>query len=210
MKKTKIYDWTSNINSDELNNCIEVLKNGGIIVFPTETVYGIGANAFFENSVKEIYRVKKRPNEKPLAIMVSGIEEIEKYAVISNEIERKIIKKFMPGPITIILKRKKGVLDYVASGKDTIGVRIPDNRIILEILRKSKLPIVAPSANISGMPSGIDFNSIKSDFEGNVDICINGGKCKLEEPSTIIQVVDNEIEILRQGKIKKQDIEQVL
>ena len=199
---TKVFNWQEHINEEELNQCIEILKKGGLIIFPTETVYGIGANAFDEDAVKRIYEVKHRPDEKPLSIMVSSIEDISKYAIISNKIEEKIIKKYMPGPITIVLKKKPGVFDYISSGKDTIGIRIPDNEIILKILEKFELPIVAPSANISGKPSGIILSEILKDFDGKVDICIDGGKAELSEPSTIVEVVDNKPVILRQGRIK--------
>lgn len=198
---TKVFDWQEHINEKELNQCVETLKQGGLIIFPTETVYGIGANAFDEDAVGRIYEVKHRPDEKPLSIMVSNINEIEKYAIISNDIERKIIEKYMPGPITIVLKKKPGVFDYISSGKDTIGIRIPDNEIILKILEKSELPIVAPSANISGKPSGVILSEILKDFYGKVDICIDGGKAELSEPSTIVEVVDNKPVILRQGRI---------
>lgn len=199
---TKVFDWQNKVKEKELKQCVETLKQGGIIVFPTETVYGIGANAYDEHAVRKIYEIKQRPNEKPLSIMVSNIKEIEKYAIISNEIERKIIEKYMPGPITIVLKKKPGVFDYISSGKETIGIRIPDNEIILKILNQSKFPIVAPSANISGKPSGIVLEEILKDFNGKVDICINGGQAKLSEPSTIVEVKNNRPVILRQGRIK--------
>ena len=199
---TKVFDWQQSIDEEELKKCIETINKGGLVIFPTETVYGIGANAYNEEAVRKIYEVKMRPDEKPLSIMVSSIDEISKYAIISNEIEEKIIKKYMPGPITIVLKKKPGVFDYISSGKDTIGIRIPDNEIILKILKEAKLPIVAPSANISGKPSGIILNEILKDFDGKVDICIDGGKAKLSEPSTIVKVVDNKPVILRQGRIK--------
>lgn len=199
---TRVFDWQQSIDEEELKKCIETINKGGLVIFPTETVYGIGANAYNEEAVRKIYEVKMRPDEKPLSIMVSSIDEISKYAIISNEIEEKIIKKYMPGPITIVLKKKPGVFDYISSGKDTIGIRIPDNEIILKILKEAKLPIVAPSANISGKPSGIILNEILKDFDGKVDICIDGGKAKLSEPSTIVKVVDNKPVILRQGRIK--------
>lgn len=199
---TKVFDWQQSIDEEELKKCIETINKGGLVIFPTETVYGIGANAYNEEAVRKIYEVKMRPDEKPLSIMVSSIDEISKYAIISNEIEEKIIKKYMPGPITIVLKKKPGVFDYISSGKDTIGIRIPDNEIILKILKEAKLPIVAPSANISGKPSGIILSEILKDFDGKVDICIDGGKAKLSEPSTIVKVVDNKPVILRQGRIK--------
>ncbi len=207
---TKIYNWSENINENELDNCIEVLRNGGIVIFPTETVYGIGTNAYCEKSVEKIYEIKERPEEKPLSILVSNVNEISKYAIINNSMEEQIIKNFMPGPITIILEKRPEVFNYITSGKNTIGIRIPDNKIILKILEALKLPIVAPSANISGHPSGIELNEILHDFENKVDICIDGGKSELSESSTIVQVVDNEIKVLRQGKILKQDIENIL
>lgn len=199
---TKIFDWKERIDEKELKDCVNTIKQGGLVIFPTETVYGIGANAFNEGAVRRIYEVKMRPDEKPLSILVSNIEEITKYAIISNEVEKEIIHKYMPGPITIVLKKKPGVFDYISSGKDTIGIRIPDNEIILEILKQSQLPIVAPSANISGKPSGIVLSEILKDFDGKVDICIDGGKAELSEPSTIVEVIDNKPVILRQGRIK--------
>ncbi len=207
---TRIYNWQQDIDEKELNDCVQTLKNGGVIIFPTETVYGIGASAYCKEAVKKIYEVKQRPGEKPLSILLRSIEEISKYAVISNEIEEKIIKNFMPGPLTIILKKKTEMFDYISSGKDTIGIRIPDNKIIMSILQKSQLPIVAPSANISGKPSGVILDEILNDFNGKVDICINGGKAELSESSTIVKVVDNKVEILREGKIKLKDIQEVL
>ena len=157
-------------------------------------------------ALEKIYEVKKRPEEKPLSIMVSSTREISKYAVINNDIERNIIENFMPGPLTIILNKKEGVFDYISSGKNTIGIRIPDNDMIMEILKESELPIVAPSANISGEPSGVVFEDILKDFNGKVDICINGGKPKISEPSTIVQVIDGEPVIIREGKITLDEI----
>ena len=208
--ETKVFDWQNEIKENELNEGVEVLKKGGIVIFPTETVYGIGTNALCESSVKRIYEVKERPDEKPLSIMVSNKGEISKYAIIENEIEKKIIDSFMPGPITIILKKKEGVFDYISSGKDTIGIRIPNNNIMLKLLQKAEIPIVAPSANISGRPSGIIFENILKDFNGKVDVAINGGKCEISEPSTIVQVIDNEPIILREGKISLDEIKMVI
>ena len=112
----------------------------------------------------------------------------------------------MPGPLTIILKKREGVFDYISSGKDTIGIRIPDNEIIKKILDEAEIPIVAPSANISGKPSGIVMDEILKDFYGKVDICVDGGKAQLGESSTIVQIIDNKPVILREGKIKLEEI----
>lgn len=206
----KILEWKNEINKDELNNCVEIIKNGGIVVFPTETVYGIGTNAFCEKSVRKIYEIKNRPEEKPLSILLNNINQIEKYANINNNIERKIIENFMPGPITIILERKKGLLDHVAPEKSTIGIRIPNNNIILEILKKLDLPMVAPSANISGEPSATELKDVLEVFKDKVDVCIDGGKCEISESSTIVQVIENKVQVIRQGKIKLEQIEKIL
>ncbi|MBR2241108.1 MAG: threonylcarbamoyl-AMP synthase [Clostridia bacterium] len=207
---TEVFNWQKKIDEDELNKCVQVLQHGGLVIFPTETVYGIGASAYCEEAVKRIYEAKNRPNDKPLSILVSDKNEISKYAIIENDLEKKIIENFMPGPITIILKKKQGVFDYISSGKDTIGIRIPDNEIILQLLKKSGLPIVAPSANISGKPSGIELNEILKDFNEKVDVCIDGGKARLSESSTIVQIVEGRPVILREGTIKLESINEIL
>lgn len=207
---SKYFDWKNEINEQELKQCSEIIKNDGIIIFPTETVYGIGANATSQTAVEKIYEIKKRPRSKAINIMVSDINEIEKYAIIQNEIEKAIIQKFMPGPITIILEKKSIIPDIVTAGNSKIGIRIPNNKIALEILNQCKLPIAAPSANISGEESGINIESIKQDFEGKVDAFIDGGTSKLGQASTIVEVIENKIVIHRQGKITKEEIEKQL
>lgn len=200
------YNWKEKINENELKEVIEILKNNGIIIFPTETVYGIGGNALSNEVIDKIYKVKRRPRAKAVNIMVKNINEIKRYAEITSELEEKIIKKCMPGPITLILKKKENFGDYFTADNDTIGVRIPDNKIINSILNKIDFPIIAPSANISGQPSGIEVADIIKDFKNGVDAIIDGGKANLGLASTIIQVVNNEIKILRQGKITKKEL----
>ncbi len=204
---SKLYDWKNVIKDDELDEVVDIIKRDGIVVFPTETVYGIGGNALSENVIKNIYNIKKRPQEKALNILVKNKEEIKKYAYISNELEEEIIDKFMPGPITIILKKRKSQIpDLLTGNNDTIGIRIPDNDIVKKILEKCNLPIAAPSANISGKPSSIRLEDIKPDFDGKVDAFIDGGKCKQNISSTIVKVIDGNIKILREGIISIKDI----
>lgn len=204
---SKLYDWKNVIKDDELDEVVDIIKRDGIVVFPTETVYGIGGNALSENVIKNIYNIKKRPQEKALNILVKNKEEIKKYAYISNELEEEIIDKFMPGPITIILKKRKSQIpDLLTGNNDTIGIRIPDNDIVKKILEKCNLPIAAPSANISGKPSSIKLEDIKPDFDGKVDAFIDGGKCKQNISSTIVKVIDGNIKILREGIISIKDI----
>ncbi|MBP3502778.1 MAG: threonylcarbamoyl-AMP synthase [Clostridia bacterium] len=200
------YNWKEKINENELRKVIEILKNDGIIIFPTETVYGIGGNALSNAVIDRIYKVKRRPREKAVNIMVRNINEIKKYAEITSELEERIIKNCMPGPITLILKKKKNFGDYFTADNTTIGIRIPDNKIINTILNNIDFPIIAPSANISGRTSGIEVSDIMVDFENKVDAIIDGGKANLGLSSTIIQVIDGKINILRQGRITKEEI----
>lgn len=200
------YNWKEKINESELKKVIEILKNDGIIIFPTETVYGIGGNALSNKVIDRVYKVKQRPRAKAVNIMVSNINQIKKYAEIKSELEEKIIKNCMPGPITLILKKKENFGDYFTANNDTIGVRIPDNKIISAILKNIDFPIIAPSANISGKPSGVEVSDIITDFENEVDAIIDGGKANLGLASTIIQVIDGKINILRQGKISEEEI----
>lgn len=203
---SKYFDWKTRIQKQELNECINILRNDGVIVFPTETVYGIGANAQSNIAVEKIFDIKQRPKQKAINIMVSDINEISKYAIIKNELEKKIIQKFMPGPITIILEKKDNIPDIVTAKNKKIGIRIPNNSIALKILKTSKIPLAVPSANISGKQSGTSINAIKQDFDGKVDVFIDGGNSKIGEPSTIVEIVNSEIIIHREGKISKEEI----
>ena len=202
----RLFDWKENIDESELRDVVNTLKNDGIVIFPTETVYGIGGKATSNKVVDRVYQAKQRPRAKAVNILVANVKEIEKYAVITSEIERKIIENFMPGPLTIILKKKDGFGDYFTAENDTIGVRIPDNKIINTILDAIDFPLIAPSANISDRPSGIRTQDIAEDFKDTVDIIIDGGDAKLGTSSTIVKVVNGEIQILRAGEITKEEI----
>jgi len=194
------FDWSKKINIEELNKVSDTIQNDGIIVFPTETVYGIGVNALSEKAIRKLYELKERETTKPISIIVSDKKEIEKYAIINNKIEQKIIDKYMPGPVTLVLEKKDVIPSIVTAGKNTIGIRIPDNKISIEILKKCKVPIAASSANISGMESGTDIKYIKNNLKNNVDIYIDSGKSEIGVPSTIIQVIDEKIIVLRNDK----------
>lgn len=202
----RLFDWKENIDESELRDVVSTLKNDGIVIFPTETVYGIGGKATSNKVVDRVYQAKQRPRAKAVNILVANVKEIEKYAVITSKIERKIIENFMPGPLTIILKKKDGFGDYFTAENDTIGVRIPDNKIINTILDAIDFPLIAPSANISDRPSGIRAQDIAEDFKDTVDIIIDGGDAKLGTSSTIVKVVNGEIQILRAGEITKEEI----
>ena len=200
-------DLTNNIDYTKLKKPAEIIRSGGIVIFPTETVYGIGVNGLDEKAIKKLYEVKQRPLNKPISLLVSNIDMIKKVAKDITELEYLLMEKFFPGPLTIILKKKDIVPDVLAANNDTVGVRMPANKIALELIEYSGVPIATPSANISGKPSGTNLKDIMKDFEGKVDYFIDGGQSEIGLPSTIVQVIDGVPHILRQGSIKEEDLQ---
>lgn len=188
----------------------KLIKQCKIVVFPTETVYGIGTNGLDGQAVKKLYEVKQRPLNKPISLLVSNMEMVNKIARDITETEYKIMEKFFPGPLTIILKKKEVVPDVVTAGQDTVGVRMPRGEIARKLVEMAGVPIAAPSANISGEPSGTNLQEIKKHFEEKVDLFIDGGISELGLASTIVQVVDGKPVILRQGSITLEQINEIL
>ena len=188
----------------------ELIKQGKIVIFPTETVYGIGTNGLDKNAVRKLYEVKKRPLSKPISLLVANMDMVNLIAKDITEAEYKMMKSFFPGPLTIILKKKKVVPDIVTAGQDTVGVRMPRGDIARKLVELAGVPIAAPSANISGEPSGTNLQEIMKNFEEEVDYCIDGGNSELGLASTIVQLIDEKPVILRQGSITLEQINKKL
>lgn len=205
----KYIDLLNDIDYTKLKEPAELIRNGGIVVFPTETVYGIGANALNENAIKKLYDIKKRPLNKPISLLVNSIDMIEQVAKDITKLDYALIKTFFPGPLTIILKKKNIVPNIVTANQDTVGIRMPANEIALKLIGYVGSPIATPSANISGKPSGINLKDIMEDFDGKVDCFIDDGPSKIGLASTIVQVVDGIPHILRQGSISEKQIKEV-
>ena len=193
-----------------LEKAAELIKQGKIVVFPTETVYGIGTNGLDPKAVKRLYEVKQRPLDKPISLLVSNMEMVDLIAKDVTETEYKIMEKFFPGPLTIILKKKDIVPDIVTAGQDTVGVRMPNGEIARKLVEMAEVPIAAPSANISGEPSGTNLQNIKQHFCENVDFYIDGGESEIGLASTIVQVIEGKPQILRQGSITLEQINEFL
>ena len=202
-------DFKEKIDYTKLKEVAKTIKQGGIVVFPTETVYGIGTNGLNENAVKRIYEVKQRPLNKPISLLVNSMDMINDIAQEITDLEKALIKEFFPGPLTIILKKKDTVPNIVTANSKTVGVRMPSNKIALKLIEYAEVPIATPSANISGKPSGTNMEDIMKDFEGKVDCYIDDGPSKIGVPSTIVQVIDGVPHILRQGKITEELINKV-
>ena len=186
------------------------IEKDNLVIFPTETVYGIGANALSTVAVNKIFEVKTRARNNPLIVHLKDKEEIKKYAIVENSVEQKLIDTFMPGPITIILKKKDCIPNCVTASLDTVGIRVPENVIANKFLCIVDLPIAAPSANISSRPSGTKVADIKDEFAGKVDYIIDGGESKIGLESTVVKVIDGVPTILRPGYITKEMIESVV
>ncbi len=191
------YNWKENINTEELKNVANLIKNGDIVVFPTETVYGIGANALDKNAVKKIFIAKGRPSDNPLIVHVANKQDIGRVALTPSAVEQKLIDAFMPGPITIILRKKDVIPDIVSAGLDTVGIRMPSNKIANKIISAAGVPIAAPSANISGKPSGTRLKDIRDELESKVSVMIDGGETEVGLESTVVKVENNIPIILR-------------
>lgn len=188
----------------------KIIKAGGIVVFPTETVYGIGANALNDEAVRRIFIAKGREQDNPLILHISDIDMLDQIAENITETEYKLMNAFWPGPFTIILSKKKGIASVATCNGNTVGVRMPSNEIARLIIRESGVPIAAPSANISGKPSGTNIADIFAELSDKVDYIVDGGETDIGIESTVVRVVENEVKILRPGKITKEDIEKVI
>ena len=206
---SRIYNFKENINEEELKNIANILKEGGIVVFPTETVYGIGADATNDKAVEKIFKAKGRPQDNPLIVHISDYEMLKYVATNINNIEKKLMDKFWPGPLTIILKSNNKVADSVTAGLDTVGVRMPSNDIALKIIEASNRPIAAPSANVSGRPSGTKIEDIYSELKDRIDLFVDGGPTDIGIESTVVKVENNTAIILRPGKISLEDIQEL-
>ena len=201
--KTKYFDWKNNVDESELNKIKEILDNDGVIIFPTDTVYGITCNCFSEKAIKKVFDIKKRPENKPINVLSNNLDKIKLVSRNINEKEEFLINKYMPGALTIILDKNEKVSDILTAGLDTIGVRIPKNNISLRILENVSYPLATTSANISGDSAGIKISDFLKEFDGVVDAIIDGGETDLKVASTIVRVEsDNKLKIIREGTLK--------
>ncbi|MCF6147843.1 MAG: threonylcarbamoyl-AMP synthase [Candidatus Kuenenia sp.] len=183
-------------------SCIEAaaqsLRNGEIVAFPTETVYGLGVHKDNADAIERLYEAKKRPEEKKLTLMIADIREVRKYVDVISDTAGKLMDIFWPGPLAIIFTLKDG---------SDICVRLPDNAIARDLIRTANIPIVTTSANISGRPSATDAAQVLAYFEGKIDIILDGGPTRSHLPSTIIKIKDEVFEVVRPGIIPEATIQ---
>lgn len=193
----------------EIKKIATIIKNGGLVLFPTETVYGIGTNGLNEKAVQKLYEIKKRDKRNPINLLVSNMAMIEKITQDISPLEYKLMEAFFPGPFTIILKRKKIVPNIVTANSEFVGIRMPNHIIAKKLVELSGVPIAAPSANISGKLSGTNLTDVIDEFSDNLDFAIEGGESKIGMESTIVRIIDNIPHILRSGYITPEQIKDV-
>ena len=209
--ETKIFKMNDKkIDFSIIKIASEVIKNGGLVAFPTETVYGLGANALDKYAVNKIFIAKGRPNDNPMIVHVSSKKQVSELVKEVPLNAKKLMNKFWPGPLTIILEKNNLVPVEVTAGLSTIAIRMPDNRIALELIKEAKVPIAAPSANSSGSPSPTEGQHVIDDLKDKVEVIIDGGRVNIGLESTVLDLTQNPPVILRPGKITLSQIKGVI
>ena len=185
----------------------KLIQNGEIVGMPTETVYGLGADATNPEAIKKVFLAKGRPQDNPLIVHISSMEMMEFVVKEIPKFAKNLADKFWPGPLTIVLPKSDNIPDCVSAGLSTVGVRMPNHKAALALIEKSGTPIAAPSANTSGKPSPTTANHVLEDMDGKIPLILDGGMCCHGVESTVISVKDNTVTILRPGFITAEDFE---
>lgn len=214
LDKTEIIKVTPTLSDTEdiekLKFAADILSRGGLVAFPTETVYGLGANALNTEAVNSIFKAKGRPQDNPLIVHVSTHTDIPKYAYTDSNKYFDILKDEMPAPLTVILPKREIISDTVSAGLDSVGMRVPLSRVARKLIELSGVPIAAPSANLSGKPSPTRAEHVISDMYGRADVIIDAGPCNVGVESTVITLCTEVPTILRPGGFTKEMLERLL
>lgn len=209
--KTTIQKYNIDADNNELMETAgSVIKRGGLVAFPTETVYGLGANALDTDAAKKIYEAKGRPSDNPLIAHIADRKDVYVLGKNVSEKAEKLMDKFWPGPLTLIFEKQDIVPLGVTGGLETVAIRMPDNKVALELIKASGVPIAAPSANSSGRPSPTLASHVYEDLEGRIDMIIDGGQVNIGIESTIVDMTQDIPMILRPGYITKAMLEAVI
>lgn len=207
--KTNIYKPNSD-NDRVIKTAGEILRDGGVVGIPTETVYGLAANALDSNAVKKIFEAKGRPQDNPLIVHIADLGDIYPLVQEVPESALKLANEFWPGPLTIILKSSRLIPKSVSAGLDTVAIRMPSHPIARAIIRAAGVPLAAPSANTSGKPSPTTAMHVLNDLDGKIDAIIDGGTCNVGLESTVITLCGDKPRLLRPGKVTPEELKRVL
>lgn len=198
------------LNESQTEKAGEIIKSGGLVAIPTETVYGLGANALNGGAVKKIFIAKGRPQDNPLIVHISEMSEIPPLVAELPEKAKELAEKFWPGPLTIIMKKSDIIPDEVSAGLNTVAIRMPSHPVARAVIKAAGVPIAAPSANTSGLPSPTTAKHVIDDMSGKIDAVIDGGECKVGVESTVVTLATDVPKLLRPGGVTLEELESVL
>ena len=196
--------------TESAEEAARILRDGGTVAFPTETVYGLGADATNESAVRKIFEAKGRPGDNPLIVHIGEIAMLDSIVEGVTDSARLIIENFFPGPITVVLKKRNVIPDIVSAGLDTVGVRMPSNEVAREFLKLCGVPVAAPSANVSGRPSPTRWDAVKEDLEGRIDCILKGEATEIGLESTVVDCTTEPPVILRTGSVTVEELREVI
>lgn len=201
---------TKKLTTNDIDIAADIIKKGGLVAIPTETVYGLAANALNGIAVSNIFKAKGRPMDNPLIVHISSVDEI--YKLVSNfpKKAKKLAENFWPGPLTIILKKSDIIPDEVSAGLETVAIRLPANQATRDLIKKAGVPLAAPSANLSGSPSPTTAKHVLDDLDGRIDAVLDAGRCEVGLESTVITLETEVPKLLRPGGITVEELRRVL
>ena len=194
----------------EAQESARILKAGGIVSFPTETVYALGGDAYNQEVVARIYRIKRRDRSKPLSVFLKDAREVRKVVDFISQDAQKLMERFWPGPLTLVFKSNSPKLSWVLAGGDKLGIRVSPSKLVNRILEEARVPITATSANPSGKKSCVAANRVFYFFNGRIDLILDGGKSKVFLPSTVLDVCSEEVSLIRPGHIPVEEIKKLV
>ncbi|MFA5856282.1 MAG: L-threonylcarbamoyladenylate synthase [Candidatus Pacearchaeota archaeon] len=209
--KTKIIKINpTRIENNKIKSASKVINNGGLVAFPTETVYGLGADALNENAVKKIFITKGRPADNPLIVHIANKNDIKKLVKEIPKNTNKLINKFFPGPLSLVLFKSKIVPEIISAGSNTVAIRMPENKIALALIKEAKTPIAAPSANLFSKPSPTKASHVIQDLKGKIEMIIDGGETRIGLESTVLDMTTKPPTLLRPGGINLEELRKVI
>jgi len=203
---------TAVLSADEtaIRRAIQVLKGGGLVAFPTDTVYGVGAHVFMPEAVAKLYTAKMRPRDRAIPILLAGAEDIALVAEEIPEVAWELMERFWPGGLTLVLPKKAAVPDMVTAGQPNVAVRVPDHPVPQALIEGLGAPLAATSANLSGHPSPITAEEVRAELGGRIELILDGGRCPGGIPSTVLDLTADPPAILRRGAVAAEEIKAIL
>ena len=199
---------TVKYTKDQIDEVAQIIKDGGMVAFPTDTVYGLAVSVNNFSAIEKLKVAKGRPEDKPFPMMVDSVEQLKTVAIV-NDKQEKVIEKFMPGPLTIVFNKKDNLSDVVTNSLKTVGIRMPDDEWVLKLIELVGCPLLVPSANLSGGKTCYDYNEVLDQLNGRIDGIVIGKSGALRS-STIVDMSSEEIKLIRQGIISLKEIEEVV